>query len=67
MCKKNCGCTGFWSLVSKHSFPGSGGMILLFFQLSFGNAGRTSSGGFPMFVSLVLSEEMFHNLKMSHP
>jgi len=42
-------------------------MILLFFQLSFGNAGRTSSGGFPVFVSLVLSEEMFHNLKMSHP
>jgi len=61
----------YWFLVFSFktflSWISSDGMILLFFQLSFGNAGRTSSGGFPMFVSLVLSEEMFHNLKMSHP
>lgn len=31
MCKKNCGCTIFWSVVSKHSLPGSDSMILLCF------------------------------------
>lgn len=62
MCEKNCGFTSSLSVDLKYSLPGFDDIIVLFFKVGFGNTGRTSRGGFPVYVSLLL-----HEFKTSHP
>ncbi len=50
MCEKNCGFSSSWSVDLKHSLPGFDNISKLFFKAGVDNTGRTSRGGFPVYV-----------------